>query len=64
VSNVFSDDNSQYASKSDEERIFMFNLGIQLFVQHPVSGIGIDQFRGFVEDATHGEFSHDAHNFI
>jgi O-antigen ligase len=63
VSNVFSDDNSQYASKSDEERIFMFNLGIQLFVQHPVSGIGIDQFRDFVEEATHGEFSHDAHNF-
>jgi O-antigen ligase len=63
VSNVFSDDNGQYASKSDEERIFMFNLGIELFVKNPVSGVGIDQFRSYVEEATSGEWGHDAHNF-
>jgi len=63
ISNVFSDDNSEYASQSDEERIFMFNLGLQLFAKNPVSGIGMDQFRGYVDEATHGEFSHDAHNF-
>jgi O-antigen ligase len=62
VSNVFSDDNSQFASRSDEERIFMFNLGLEIFAKHPISGIGIDQFKSYVADATH-EYAHDAHNF-
>jgi O-antigen ligase len=64
ISNVFSDNsNSQYESRSDEERIFMFNLGLQVFLKYPVSGIGIDQFKGYVVEASHGAFSHDAHNF-
>lgn|GEM_PF-5777199 len=62
VSNIFSDDNSQFASRSDEDRIFMFNLGLELFANNPISGVGIDQFRRYVEEATHG-WSHDAHNF-
>lgn len=63
IGNIFSDDNNKYASLSDQERIFMFNFGIQLFLKNPVTGIGIDQFKDYIVRATHGEISHDAHNF-
>ena len=63
IGNIFSDDNNKYASLSDQERIFMFNFGIQTFLKNPVSGIGIDQFKDYIMRATHGAISHDAHNF-
>ena len=64
IANVFSDNSSDaYASGSDEERIFMFNFGIQLFLKYPVSGIGIDEFKVYLDKATHGLIVHDAHNF-
>ena len=63
ISNIFSGGEGEYASRSDEERIFMLHYGLQLFVKYPISGIGIDQFRSYIFQATGGEFAHDAHNF-
>jgi O-antigen ligase len=63
VTNFFSSGDSKYESKSDEERIFMLKYGMQLFVQYPLSGIGVDQFKEFVTKETSGLISHDAHNF-
>jgi len=59
----FSDKDNVYASRSDAERIFMFNYSIQLFDKNPLLGIGVDEFSVYVKKATFGEITHDAHNF-
>lgn len=63
IGSVFSGGSDSYASRSDEERIFMFNYGIQLFMKYPITGIGIDEFKDYIIRDTHGYISHDAHNF-
>ncbi len=63
VSNMFSGKSNDYASGSDEERVFMLNFGIRLFQKYPVSGIGIDEFHTYIAQETHGLIKHDAHNF-
>ena len=64
IAHLFSDSSdSAYTSVSDEERIFMFTFGLQLFVKYPITGIGIDEFKSYVVKETHGVISHDAHNF-
>ena len=63
IGNAFSGGTDKYASISDQQRIFMFTFGIQLFLRYPVSGIGIDEFKDYIIRETHGAISHDAHNF-
>ncbi len=50
-------------TKSDDERIYMFNYGIMLFHKNPIFGIGIEQFPVSISHATRGLYRHDAHNF-
>lgn len=63
ISNIFSEGDAGFESRSNEERIFMLQYGLQIFAKNPISGIGIDQFRDYVYNATGGAWSHDAHNF-
>ncbi len=60
---ISSSDDEAYASRSNEERIFMINYGMKLFYQYPLFGVGVDQFRSYMSEASYGLINHDAHNF-
>jgi O-antigen ligase len=57
------DDNSAYASSSNQERVLMFQYGVNLFLEYPITGVGVNQFREYVTEMSGGVLKNDAHNF-
>ena len=51
------------ANKSAEDRIVGFKLGLQMFADHPITGVGVGNYKDYREQKMDGVFL-DSHNLV